>query len=665
MQRWVGWCVLGACLACGSSGGGDGGGASSGGGTSSTSVTDGEAPTSGPSTPTGGETTADPSGEPTSSGDPATSNGTADPTGETGETGETGGEPVDYPEGVLCPADGSDPRCGPPFDPRDPLTPEELAAAYADGLAAWRFPGERGACEGCHSPDGYDLARVGYADADIVRRALDHVTMDQANTLVAFVHAVRQKYALTELLHPAKYRPLQPAFEAFPQVTDGLLPTDGQAQDERDEAFMRHLVDDLQLLWATGTVDSLARAHQAYDELAGVDLPTLKLGIPFDHLSEDGHWGEEHLSVFEWYPFMASRPLPGEDDAWYAAVDAYLADPSDANLWGYVDAIDARTDCQDDLAHDGDPAYYRRACDWMRLKWKSLQVLTHMLRSESLTYPDPLLGLQGGPVANFETVIHRVPIWEAGDFVRVQPLMRPPETECFATDAHPCTLLPPVVDATVHSDPTYEEARIKQGEVFQQSWFVMSFLHDPALLAVGPGFATFIGDYLESVLLSHYDVHHAFVVAQMAVHKSRAAEWFAAPGFREGTGKIASVRTFSFKQLRDNFSPPPDDDPRRATHARMFANFARMWIFLVEEDLRLSGEIYDRQEVLRAVRFMRTWILELEGAEDPAINALVLAIEGLAPAATELRSQQNRDENPGTGLQPNGDWAEFDAPYAG
>ena len=82
-------------------------------------------------------------------------------------------------------------------------------AAYSAGLEAWRFQGKRGSCAGCHSPDAYDLARVGYADADIIRRAIDHVTMDQADTLVAFIHAVRQKFAMQQLLHPAKFRPLQ------------------------------------------------------------------------------------------------------------------------------------------------------------------------------------------------------------------------------------------------------------------------------------------------------------------------------------------------------------------------------------------------------------------------------------------------------------------------
>lgn len=617
-----------------------------------------------------GATTATPTSEASdgSTGGP-TSDTEPDPTTTTttepDPTGDPTGEPIDYPESVLCPPPAEDPRCGPAYDPADPLSPGELAAAYEAGLAAWRFPGKRGSCAGCHSPDAYDLARIGYADADIIRRAIGHVTMDQADTLVAFIHAVRQKFAMQQLLHPAKFRPLQPTHEAFPETTPGLEVTDGQAQDERDLAFMNHLVDDRKLLWAAGKVDSLARAHQAYDELRAIDLTTLRLGVPFDHLSEDGHWGEQHLSVFEWYPFMSSEALPGDEDAWYAAVDAYLAAPSVATLWGYFDAIDELTDCGDDLAHAGDPQYYRYACDWMRLKWKSLQVFQHMLRSESLAYPDPLHGLGGAPMQHVDTIVRRIPIWEAGDFLRINPLMRTANNACFADPADPCTLLPEVVDATVHSLPTYEEARIKQSQVFQQSWFVMSFLRDPALLTEGENFATFIGDYLESVLLPHYDVHHAFVVAEMAVAKSAASEWFDAPGYRQGTGKIASVRTFSFKQLRDNFSPPPADDPRLATHRRMFANFARMWIYLVEEDLDKSGTIYDRPEVLRAVRFMRTWIAELEGAEDPAINAAVLSIEALAPAAEELRSPQNIDENPGTGLQPNGNWGEFDAPYQG
>ena len=600
--------------------------------------------------------------------DPAATGGQGGETTSTGGASTGGGGPAIYPESILCPKPPeSDPRCGPAYDPKNPLAEDELADALEVGLDAWRFVGTDGACVGCHAPDGYDLAKIGYSDEDIVRRALAHVDQEKADALVAYVHALRQKHGMTELLHPAKFRPEQPAFEAFAEKTPGLEVTDPDAQDERDEAFMHSLTDDLGLLWATGKIDSLDKAKQAREELLAIDLTKLKIGIPFDHLSEDGWHGEPHRSIFEWYPGIPSLPLPGKEAQWNALTDAYLADPSDENLWAYYDAIDELTGCDYDLSNGGDADYYKPACDWMRLKYKSLQVLQHMLRHATTSYPDFFADQPAGTtaVSALDLVIARAPIWEAGDVIRVAPLQRPEQTACFSQDNLPCTLLPPKIDATVHENPTYEEARIKQGEVFQQSWFVMSWLRDPALLHESHNFATFIGDYLESVLLPHYDVHHAFVVAKTAAEKSAATAWMNAGGFRTGTGKIASVRTFSFKQIRNNFSPPPQDDPRRKTHDRMFANFARMWIHLVEDDLQKTGEIFDRPEVLRAVRFMRTWIAELEGTEDPAINALVLSIEALAPAATELRTPENIDENPGTGLQPTGTWGEYDAPYTG
>jgi hypothetical protein len=506
-----------------------------GGGGADTDGTGGSAGSTGSSAATtGAATTGDAGGttgdDPTTSASASASASATSPT--TGDTGDTGGGD-DYPPDVLCPPAG-DPRCGPPFDPNDPLPPDQLDAALTLGLETWRFPGKRGACAGCHSPDGYDLARVGFADDTIVRRAKDHVSLEQADALVAYVHALRQKYGLVQLLHPATFRPLQPNHVAWPETTPGLEVTDPQAQDERDLAFMNHLIDDRALLWAAGKVDSRAAAHQAYDELHAIDLTALRLGVPFDHLSEDGFYGEPHRSVFEWFPGMASAPKPGEEAAYYALVDAYLADPSDANLWKYYDALMAKTDCVDDLAAMGDPQYYRRACDWMRLKWRSLQVFSHMLRHGSASYPDALIDQQGPLAEHTALAAERLPIWRAGDFLRVQPLQRPQQTACFVEPQHPCTLLPPPVDDTIHSVPTYEDARIKQGEVFMQSWFVMSWQRDPGLLYSGEDFATFVGDYLESVLLAHYDVHHAFVVAKTAVEKSAATAWLDAPGFRPG-----------------------------------------------------------------------------------------------------------------------------------
>jgi hypothetical protein len=578
-------------------------------------------------------------------------------------------EAAEYPESLLCPESASaDARCGTPYVAASAMSEAQLQTRYAAGLEAWRYEGARGACAGCHSPDAIELARIGYTDADVRRRAASHVDEARANAIVELIHVQRQRYGMTRLLHPARFRPLQPAYEPFAARTAGIPVHDSRAQNERDEAFMDHLVNDRKLLWATGRIDSLEKAHQAYDELHAIDLRHLRLGLPFDHLSEDGFHGEEHRSVFEWFPDMATHPKASAGAEWYQRVDAYLADPTDRSLWGYYDAINAMTECNPDIG-GADLAAYPRACEWMRLKYRSLQVFQHMLRQGTLRHPDFLVDERTGsepvPIAShLEKVIARNPIWETGDYLRIQPLARRLPVTCD-DGAHPCTVLPPAVDQSIHSSPSYNEARLKQSEVFQQTWFVMSFQRDPALLYEGDSFATFIGDYLESVLLPNYDVHHAFIVAKMAVEKSAARGWMDAPGFRAGTGKLASVRTFSFKQLRDNFSPPPADNRRRPVHDRMFANFARMFIFLVEEDLRQTGEIYDRDEVLYAVRFMRTWIQRLEGAEDPAINARVLSIESLAKTARELRTAANRTENPGTGLQPTGRWGEFATPYAG
>lgn len=563
----------------------------------------------------------------------------------------------------------------------------ELSSALAEGQAVWYAPGKGGGCVNCHSPDGIEFAWVGYSDCDLRRRALTHVTEEQADKLVTYVHALRQTHQIERPLHPDHFRPFQPAHEPLGEVATDLDVVDTKKQDQRDELFMNELVEGKKLLFATQTVDSLEKAHLAYDELLAMDLESLRLGIPFDRLSEDPHAADSvcatvkepaHLgkSIFEWFPAIPVAPKPGSEQAWNALRDAYVQEPTTERLWAYYDKIDDLLRCDLDLSKDSDPDYYGRACEWMTLKYKSLQIVQHMLRQKSAKHPDTLVEFHapGAPPPfageHLDTVLRRSPIWETGDFIRRNPLARKGDPACFSSPAHPCTFLPPAIDETIHSIPSYEEARINQGDLFRLSWVMMGFLREPTLTQHSEQFATFIGDYLESVLLPRYDVHHAFVFTQMAVRKSAAKEWFDAPGFRKGTGKIASVRTFSFKQIRDNFSPPLENSPRYATHRKMFANFARMFLYLIEEDIRLSGEVFglngrSKEEggLLVATRFMRSWIAELEGKEDPAINALQLSIEAQGPKAKELRDEQNmKDYN---GLEPTFVWSEFQAPYGG
>lgn len=80
-----------------------------------------------------------------------------------------------------------------------------------------------------------------------------------------------------------------------------------------------------------------------------LDLRELRVGIPFDRWSEDPHNTPAGLptfeSVAEWVPWHAQRPIPGMEEAWYAIVDDYLADPADeAKFWRFYDAIDEMTE---------------------------------------------------------------------------------------------------------------------------------------------------------------------------------------------------------------------------------------------------------------------------------------------------------------------------------
>src|SRR5690606_6976815 len=136
-----------------------------------------------------------------------------------------------------------------------------------------------------------------------------------------------------------------------------------------------------------------ALAQQAHQELVELDLHSVKLGIPFDRFSEDpdaadnvcgGNGGPGHSgqSIFEWVPDIAIAARPDSQAAWDAALASYRAAPTTENLWLYYDAIDELTECSHLPAGD-----YDHACEWMRWKYKSVQVLQHMLRHDQRLPP--------------------------------------------------------------------------------------------------------------------------------------------------------------------------------------------------------------------------------------------------------------------------------------
>lgn len=526
---------------------------------------------------------------------------------------------ITFPASVLAPA--GNPAYGAGFNPAAPLAPEQVETMLAQGLQAWRRPGNHGSCVACHAPDAFDLALLAYPDATIHRRALDHVDAADATRIVDLVKVIRQLYAIERPLDPLKFRPLQPGGELLP----------GTTPEQRDAAFGNVLANDVKLLWATGRIESRADALAAQAQLRDLDLRKLPIGVPFDLWSEDAADGPSHLSVSEWLPGMGVRPKAGRAAEWYALHDDYLIVPSDAKFWAYFSRID-------ELLESIEPAGHELGFQWSLLKYKSVQIAQHMLRHRSLAFPNPLVGRTGDAVANRRVILDRNPLFRTGDHLRRFPLYDDP--------AKPITTFPAFLAPTLPTAPA--ELR-RQTEQFFRAWFWMGWTYDPALLLSDEIFQTVEGDYLYASLLADYKLHHAFVVAKTSVAKAGATAWFNAPGPGvAGHGKWASFTPFMvLHHIERNRNEPGAADPRRAAHDRMFSNTARMWIYLVHDDLERTRTVYDRNLVRGAIRFARAWLNATEpGVDHAPIDAVVAQIETLLNSAQELRTDFTTEDLP-------------------
>jgi hypothetical protein len=525
-----------------------------------------------------------------------------------------------YPESLLAPA--GDPAFGAGASAAGRLDEAQLALARTEGLAAWRRVGNHGSCVGCHTPDGYDLALIGYSDADITRRALDHVDEADAARIVTWVKALRQMHGIQRPLHPLRFRPLQPGMEVLP----------GNTAAARDQAFATYLRDELGLRWASERIESRAQAKAAEAELLALDLRKLRVGIPFDLWSEDHTRGAAHRSASEWLPMMAMRPKAGRAAQWHGLHDAYLVAPTDANFQAYYTRIG-------EMLEPVEPAGFARGQEWSELKYRSVQIVQHMLRNQSLAMPDPVGGAPGGMVANRATLLAGNPIFRTGDHVRRFPLQ-------FDT-ANASTLFPAHLAPTL---PSLQNELREQNENFFRVWFWMGWAQDPALLLSDHIFQTVEGDYLYASLLQQHDIHHAFVVARTSVAKAAAQGFFNVPGEGvAGHGKWASFTPFMvLHHIERNRSEPPAGDPRRAAHDLMFSNTARLWIYLVHDDLEATGSVFDRELVRGSIRFARAWLDSTEaGLDHAALDSVIADIETRLTSATELRTNFNTPDLPG------------------
>ena len=227
----------------------------------------------------------------------------------------------------------------------------------------------------------------------------------------------------------------------------------GASHEARDQAFGNYLASDIQLLWASGRIESRAQALAAQAQFLAIDLRKLRTGIAFDLWSEDHTHGTSHRSASEWLPMMGVKPKAGREQQWHGIQDAYLANPTDGTFWTLYENINL-------MLEPMEPAGFDRGQEWSLLKYKSVQIVQHMMRHQSLAMPDALYGTTGGLVANRLKVIARNPLFRTGDHVRRFPLQ--------FDAANQSTLFPPHLAPTLPASQT--ELR-DQNENFFRVWF--------------------------------------------------------------------------------------------------------------------------------------------------------------------------------------------------
>jgi hypothetical protein len=141
------------------------------------------------------------------------------------------------------------------------------------------------------------------------------------------------------------------------------------------------------------------------------------------------------------------------------------------------------------------------------------------------------------------------------------------------------------------------------------AWFWMGFTLDPALVVTEDSLATVSGDYFLALSQPWYQVHNAFIVAAIVTAKANARDYQNVAGVAlPGHGRWASPRPFmAFKHSERELHHPPPNDLRFPIHARLWANAFRMFLYLMNDELERTNQVYDRKRTLDAVNYMHQW----------------------------------------------------------
>jgi len=476
--------------------------------------------------------------------------------------------------------------------------PATRSDPYREGLTVWRKPGatpDRAACATCHSPDGIELAAYNFPDDDIRRRAAVHLGPDDVEKVVTLIHADRAKYHLTHLLDPDKDRPLQPGGSVLP----------GATPEERDEAFGKELQHVLPAMFS-GPILSLSEAKAAAKQMMAIDLSKVSFGIPLNRLSEDIAHGNQHASIAQWFPEIAPTVPPGKLQGWYAAEDAYLANPTDESERS-LGALHKQL--------MGPPLALELTIIG-QAKFQALLALQHRIRTGNMRaagsgyFASDLVG--GGSGNRF---------WDVG-FLAGESEHRSPAMNGFSGDL--------VLKKRANSGVERQFGDLRVG------WEWLGWLSDQSLRFTDRDLKTRLGMWMTLSLWEDgpYAIHNVFAEARRQLVASfDPNSWAGAtppqhlywdyPGIRVGERYILQA---------------PEAGVHRALYMAFTANCMRMSLWLLKDELQRTHTIWIRKNSRINMERLTSFIENADPAHKPQAEQLKTELTALIDSANEIPS---------------------------
>ncbi len=525
----------------------------------------------------------------------------------------TGDAPVAAQPGTYCLA-----------RPEDAWSPAQIDEAYTRGLKAWRTPGtvDGNACVFCHGPDAIEFAALGYPDSTIYRRAFTHVDQAVVDDVIDMVHALRARYHITQPPDPAVARPFQP----------GGSPLPGATAAERDQAFGQELKD-MGLTLMGAPINSAVDAKKAWGELVGLNLRTLRVGIPMNHYTEDIfnndaatptctdlYECEDHGTIADW---ISDTPVltAAKAQALFPLHDAYLASPTLENLKAILHAAP------------------RDEVMWFKQKYLAVQVANFLFRQEAEGMPM----LDKLPAVPFpiEQGANLNAIWMVGanlrDFIHNVGPALPMGGGKFAV---PAETLP----GLTRNDANEQLQRLIV------PWFWLGFTFDPSTMNVEADYVAEGDEYFtQETFLDNgaAPIHAAFIVskrtvevmAQATLPRSPNVFPFQHPDLGRFPVTPMTMRSGYFPELANfaeekNFNAinnyqlkyTPTGDEHKALYQTYTANMYRMFMWTLVDELQQTPEIWNptilKGKISKAEIFLtQPEVAALNGAQDMALIA--------------------------------------------